>query len=310
LPVTALTFDGKPVTNLQPKNVRVQGRDVQVSGFSVDANPRRIVLLIDVSNSMGMSNGRVNLLQAAVYSAGLLVDQISASDAISLYVFAERAREVVPLTRDFGVVRKALTGLPKPGGEEAKKHYGIRTDVGSALRSVLTVLSEHPQFGDAVVIFSDGNFPCGGAGDIMDYFEPPDYLVRVSPRLGTLGVRVFFSLAGNVAGTPPLTGVERFMGATGGESLELHGSGTSFYALNAEDYHSKVPVYRSDSLKQRAVALSAAIQDTYRLQLDFARPLEKPTRLRLDLIDEGGKRLPDVRVLSPEFVYPENKAQP
>ena len=309
LPVAVVTAAGKPVTNLQAQNLRVQDRGVQVNGFSLNASPRRIALLIDIGSRMGKSNGRVSLSQAAVHTAGLLLDRLSSVDLISVYVFAEKAREVVPWTRDFRAVRSALMDLPKPGTDESKREYGVRTDLDGALNSALAALSEHPQFGDAIVIFSDGIFPRVGAGDILNYYDQPDYLVRATPQLGTLGVRVFFSLAGNVAGTPPLHGIEVFMGATGGESFELDDSGSSFHDLNTYD-RPKPPIYRSDSLEQRALALSAAIQNTYRLQLEFVKPLEKPMRLHLELVDEQGKALHNVAVLSPSFVYPGTKAQP
>jgi len=307
-------MDGKPVTNLQPQNVRVHGRDVQVNRFSLDTSPRRIVLLIDISGGMGISNGRVNLLQAAVHTAGLFLDRVPSVDWLSVHVFAEKEKEVVPLTRDRGVIHTAIRNLPEPGTEETKKDYGARTDLQNALNSILTVLSEHPQFGDAIVVFSDGRFPPrSDRSDILNYYDQPDYLLQVTPQLGTLGVRVFFSLAGNVEGSPPLHGIELFMGATGGESFELHDSGLLFHSSispHAPYDRPKVPIYRSDSLEQRAVALSVAIQDTYRLQLEFGRPLEKPTRLHLDLVDERGKALHDVAVLSQAFVYPETKSQP
>lgn len=313
VPVTAVTADGKPVTNLQSQNVRLQGRDLQVDGFSLDTNPRRIVLLFDISGSMGMSNGRVNLLQAAVHTAVLLLDRVSPVDSISVHVFAEKEREVVPFTHNLGVIRAGMMNLPKPGSEEIKKEYGARTDLGNALNSILTVLSDKPQFGDAIVIFSDGLFPRSNEGDILNYYDQPDYLLRAMPQLGTLGVRVFFSLAGTIWGAPPLHGIELFIGATGGESFELHNSGSSFYgSINPHESYDrpKAPIYRSDSLEQRALALSAAIRDTYRLQLEFTRPLEKPTRLRLALVDERGKILHDVSALSPAFVYPNAKTQP
>jgi VWA domain-containing protein len=310
VPVTVLTMDGKPVSNLQPQNVRVHGRDVQVNRFSLDTSPRRIVLLIDISGSMGISNGRVDLLQAAVHTATLFLDRASSVDSISVHLFAEKEREVVPFTSHLGVIRAAIMNLPKPGTEQTKKEYGTRTDLDNALNSILTVLFERPQFGDAIIIFSDGRFPRSGEGDILSYYDQPDYLRGVTSRLGTVGVRVFFSLAGNVAGAPPLHGIELFVGATGGESFELHDSGPSFYGANNPYDWPKAPIYRSDSLEQRALALSAAVQDTYRLLLQFTRPLEKPTRLHLDLVDERGKALHNVVVLSPALVYPEAKTQP
>lgn len=310
VPVTTVTADGKPVTNLQSRNVRIQDRDVQIKTLSLDTNPRRIVLLIDTSGSMGMSNGRVTLLQAAVHTARLFLDRVPSADLISVHAFADTDREVVPFIHDAGAIRAGITDLLKPDAEGAKKEHHADTDLRGALNSILTLLSDHPQFGDSIVIFSDGLFPRSDQDDILSYYDQPDYLERALPRLGGLGVRVFFSLAGKVQGTPPLHGIELFMGGTGGESFEFHDSGPSFYgAINAYD-RPATPVFRSDSLEQRAAALCVAIQDTYRLQLELAASLEKPTRLRLDFVDDRGKALRDVVVLTPKFLYPDSTVSP
>jgi len=303
--VTVATVDGRAVTSLQSRNVRVHGRGVQVKSFSLDTSSRRIVLLIDTSGSMGISNGRVTLLEAAAHTARLFLDRVPSDDLISIHAFAEKDKEVVPFTHDIGAIRAAITDLPKPRIEDGRKKGGARTDPENALNSILTALSERPQFGDAIVIFSDGFFPRSDQGDILSFYDPPDYLRRVTPRLGTLGIRVFFSLAGRVEGAPPLYGIERFIGATGAESFELRDSGPVPYGPNNVYDRPQAPIYRSDSLEQRALALCAAIQDTYRLQLEFAGPLEKPMPLHLDFVDERGKPLHNVVVLSPESVYPD-----
>jgi hypothetical protein len=310
LPVTVVTADGTPVTNLQSRNLRVHDRGVQVKSLSLDTTPRRVVLLFDTGGGMRGSNGKVTLFQAAVHAASLFLDRVPSVDSISVHTFAEKDKEVVPLSHDIGAIRMAITNLPGAGSEEDKKVYGLRTDLDNALNSILTVLSEHSQFGDTIVIFSDGLFPRSGEGDILSYYDQPEYLRRITPRLGVLGVRVFFSLAGNVQGAPPLNGIEQFIRATGGESFELHNPGTAFYILNNQYGRPEAPIYRSDSLEQRALALCAAIQDTYRLELQFTRPLEKPTRLHLDFVDERGKALHNVVVLSQEFVYPDAGKHP
>lgn len=309
VPVTILTADGNPVLNLQSQNLRVHSRGLKVKSFSPDASPRRIVLLFDVSGSMALSNGRVTLLQAAVHTAELFLDRVPSLDSISVHVFADMDQEVVPFTHDFGTIRASIANLPKPGADESKKEYGTRTDLGNSLNHILTLLSEHPQFGDTIVIFSDGLFPRAGQGDILSYYDQPDYLYRVTPRLGMLGVRVFFSLAGNVEGAPPLHGIESFIGATGGESFELHKSGGLYLGMNDAYDRPETPIFRSDSLEERALALCAAIQDTYRAELQPTSSLEKPIRLQLDVVDERGKVLHNAAVLSPEFLYPDAGTQ-
>ena len=263
------------------------------------------MLLFDVSASMGMSNGRVTLFQAAVRTAELFLDRVPSLDSISVHVFADKDKEVVPFTRDFGAVRASIANLPKPGTDESKKEYGARTDLESCLSHLLALLSEHPQFGDAIIIFSDGQFPRPGEDQILNFYDQPDYLIRITPRLGMLGVRVFLSLAGNIGGAPPLHGIESFMAATGGESIELRNPVFPDLGINGAYEHPEAQVFRSDSIGQRAFALCAAVQDTYRAELQLTSPLEKPIRLHLNVVDEKGKALHNVAVLSPEFIYPD-----
>lgn len=294
VPVTVVSLDGKPLTSLQSENVRIHESGVTLKSFNLDSSSRRIVLLFDTSGSMMISNGSVTLLQAAVHTASLFLDRVSSADFISLHAFAGKDKELVPFTHDVGAIRAAMNNLPKPEG---------RTDLDNALNSILRVLSESPQFGDVIVIFSDGLLPRSNEDNVMVYYDPPDYLERMKPRLGMAGVRVFFSLAGNIQGAQSLHGIELFMGATGGESFELKNAGPTFYGGIYD--HPEAAVYRSNSLEQRAVMLSTAIQDTYRLELKFAKPLEKPARLHFGFVDERGKALHNLTVLSPEFAYPD-----
>ena len=66
LPVTVVTVEGKPVANLQSHNVHIHGGGAQVKSFSLDIGPRRIVLLLDTSGSMGTNDdGKPRLAVAA-----------------------------------------------------------------------------------------------------------------------------------------------------------------------------------------------------------------------------------------------------
>lgn len=305
VPVTVVSRDGKPLTSLQSENVRIHDRGVELKSFSLDTSPRRIVLLFDTSGSMRISNGKVTLWDAAVHTAELFLDRVPPADWISVYAFASQDKQLVPFTPDHGAIRAAIHGLPKPGTEEAKEEYGVGTHLDTALNSILSLLSESSQFGDAIVIFSDGLLPRSNGDDIMVRYDQPDYLQRITPGLGTLGVRVFFSLAGNIVGAPPLHGVELFIGATGGESFELNDSAPPLYGMSDPYSHPEAPIYRSNSLEQRALVLCAEIQDTYRLQLQFAKPLEKPSPLHLGFVDERGRVLHKVTVLRPQSIYPD-----
>ncbi|MGH9865737.1 MAG: hypothetical protein ACRD4H_10020, partial [Candidatus Acidiferrales bacterium] len=53
MPVVAMTSDGRVVEGLTAQNLRVKGVKATVTKVTFDAGPRRIILLLDISGSMG-----------------------------------------------------------------------------------------------------------------------------------------------------------------------------------------------------------------------------------------------------------------
>ena len=112
-----------------------------------------IVLLIDVSKSMGVEDAVPNRLAVAVESARSMVNALAAEAANRVAVVAFAGRGVIryPLTENLGAVLDALDrlkpGIVRPGG----------TDLGAALDAARDALGpeEHAD-GRAIVLFSDG----------------------------------------------------------------------------------------------------------------------------------------------------------
>lgn len=327
--VTVLTADGQPVTNLTSENIRIRGGDAKAKSFSLDANPRRIVLVLDTSGSMRAGDNGITISSAggvahgksriAVASAlmNLFLDNESPADLLALYQFSDAPREVVPFTHDVGEIRQAMTPVPF----QRIKTAG-HTDIVDTLDAILTNSQEPLGFGDSIVIFSDGGF---------DFDEGKGRkLTSYSPQLVQRGIRMFLALAqekptvpietgstdsepeqgppvrphlyeGDTLGPDPkdfMTPSEVFVAAVGGESF-----------LPA-DYADKLPmpkVYRSNDFAQRMKALRNAVHDTYRLEVQFAEPLKSKERLRLAV---AGKGLHNGVVLSPDFVYPDAGIHP
>jgi Ca-activated chloride channel family protein len=112
-----------------------------------------VVLLIDVSRSMGALDAVPSRLAVAVETAESLVNALSVDPANRAAVAAFAGRGVLrcPLTENSGAVLAALArlrpGSLRPGG----------TDLGAALDAAIEAagIEEHAQ-GRAVVLFSDG----------------------------------------------------------------------------------------------------------------------------------------------------------
>jgi Ca-activated chloride channel homolog len=112
-----------------------------------------VVLLIDVSRSMGVEDAVPNRLAVAIDAAGSLVDALARDPANRAGVVAFAGRGVLrcPLTENLGAASDALKrlrpGSVRPGG----------TDLGAGLDAALDAFGqdEHAE-GRAVVVFSDG----------------------------------------------------------------------------------------------------------------------------------------------------------
>lgn len=183
VPVTVITMDGKPVTTLQPQNVRVHGRGVQVKSFSFDTGPQRIVLLLDTSGSMGTNEHGKSRLAVASELMNLFLDSVPAGDWLALYQFADSPREVVPFTRDATAIRQAISSLTP----DRERDIVGRSNMRDALSTILTNPQELLAFGDSIVIFSDGD--CNSDQDKRPSLD------SLASALVQDGVRIFLALA-------------------------------------------------------------------------------------------------------------------
>jgi Ca-activated chloride channel family protein len=112
-----------------------------------------VILLIDVSRSMGVEDAVPNRLAVALEAAKSLVVALVAQpdDRAAVVAFAGRGLVLCPLTENLGAVLEALhrlqPGAVQPGG----------TDLGAGLDAALEAVDpqEHAQ-GVAVVVFTDG----------------------------------------------------------------------------------------------------------------------------------------------------------
>jgi Ca-activated chloride channel homolog len=112
-----------------------------------------VVLVVDVSRSMGVEDAVPNRLGVAVEAAESLIDALAsqAPNRAALVAFAGRGVLRCPLSENLGAVLEALHRL-RPGGVEPGG-----TDLGAALDAALEALDpEEHLAGCAIVVFSDG----------------------------------------------------------------------------------------------------------------------------------------------------------
>ncbi|MEO8217790.1 MAG: VWA domain-containing protein [Acidobacteriota bacterium] len=118
VPFVALDDHGKPIADLQQKDVKVlvEGKHVALDMFERVGNaPVSYTILLDGSGSMGLS-GKIEGARTAIHT---LVGEQKAGDDYSLYVFADgKVNEVVPFTSDARKIVTAVDSL-RPFGTTA-----------------------------------------------------------------------------------------------------------------------------------------------------------------------------------------------
>ena len=121
-------------------------------GFNPPAG-HDVVLVVDVSRSMGAEDAFPDRLGLARRAARSLVDQFrrEPGDRAAVVAFAGRAVARCPLTEDLDAVLDSLEAL-RPGGVEPGG-----TDLGAGLSTALELFDDQEHAGGrAIVVFSDG----------------------------------------------------------------------------------------------------------------------------------------------------------
>ncbi len=134
-----------------------------------------VVLMVDVSRSMGVEDAVPNRLAAAVEAAESLVNALAGEPANRAAVVAFAGRGVLrcPLTENLGAVLAALhrlrAGAVRPGG----------TDLGAALDTARDAFGpeEHAE-GRAIVILSDGEDHINRWSSRLDRLRQEDIVVH------------------------------------------------------------------------------------------------------------------------------------
>jgi len=285
VPLVVLNSNGKAELNLALRNIRVKGHGVVARKLALDTGPRRIVLLLDVSGSMATLidySKRVTVWDDARNMAEMYLRTRFRQDLLALDVFAEEEKQIVPFTHDFDSIQTALAVVPQPKGN---------TDAVNALQSVLRELGPSVTFGDAVVLLSDGQF----AGRFLDSLEADT--CRRSVRVFLLSPRVDPFLADVDPGSGVTSSFEAetgFMSTTGG---------LAFAPQIVPGVEGVSELVLADPVR-RVEALSNAIHGTYRLELQFERPILKKEKLQLAIVDDAGKTVRGVYALYPHTLYP------
>lgn len=155
-----VTDGRRAVTGLKQEDfvLREEGVERTIQAFGREAEPLEVVLLLDVSGSMG------KMLRGMAAAGRQALQQLSAGDRVAVFLFARRSRMTVELTDDLVLAERALQEAP------LERDLGAGTVLNDALLAVAGYLRGQPSFAGrrAVIVLTDN----GGV-----HFRSPDEAV-------------------------------------------------------------------------------------------------------------------------------------
>ena len=268
----------------------LHGHGVQILSATVDANPRKIVVLLDASGSMTDHEGDGWKTERTI--SGYLIRFAPAQASIAFLGFSRTVLDTEGFDQDAGELLKRLSALVKVCEQRRK---GLqRTALYDAIASARDLLRA-PNLGDVICPLTD-------AEDNMSQTTPR----RVQEELLTAGVRLFGIVmlhVPQVRGRTPeeATGPDRLhsmVEATGGNTLFVpYGARSEPY----DDIRAKTPADAVDLALQR---LFQQMGEFYRLEVSLPGTVEKPTKWKLEVIDAGGKPMRGVEIHYPQELMP------
>lgn len=303
IPLGVYDRAGRFVEGLKPEQIRVKGvRGAAVRRLVRDTSPRRIILLLDISGSMS----REKKGEYATKMAKELLSALQPDDWVALHVFAKEHEVLLPFTRDFEAIRQQLNALPEPDTKPAKEAYGYLTVLAEALANILAEEQSDSRFGDTVLLVSDG-----------EEIQPGKVRLRkLKPRLAGAGLRIFLLRVAQ----PSLVWQRELAGGT---VAEYRRWGRTFFEFwhdmenlaresggaTLDPWDSVVVMagrLRLDPKHINAVARAAyqLVRHVYRLDFELSEPLRKRRKLKLEVLNEQGRRVKKLNLLYPRYLTP------
>ena len=279
--VSVLTSDGKPVKGLGLENFRckVNRRPVDVLSVTCDTGPRRVVIVLDASGSEG-DNWKFELAVAQT-----LVSQAEQQTSFALVTFADQVQEKASFSEGRQGVMDRLSRLKNatPKGKTALR---------DAMMEAVRMLSP-ASVGDGLIVISDGN-------ENQSHTEESE----LRRALVAAGVRVFaFMVAAPLPIPSRIDTPEETLEQSVLKALELSALNELVETTGGVSVSAVAPV-DPDRAVSAVRYLEQPIAEFYRLELRLPEPLEKPGKLKVEVIDPTRAKRPNVRIYHPQQLPP------
>lgn len=286
VPVNVIDRQGNQVRGLTAANFRAEfrGQWVKILSATWDSGPRRIVILLDISDSM---NGPPGKKQLAVAGVQHLVRWAAPGSSLTLLIFDEKVEGELDLVPgDQSVAEQVARVL-------VEHHVDPRKSGRTALLDTIVqglALLDPPHLGDVVYAITDGgdnrsrtkrraveNAAQAAGVRIFAFFVPTPPFERVDPE---------------VIGAPSL--VRELTQSSGGNALTIDSTDALY------DFKEKDRVV----LSQDARRLYRQMAEFYRVEVELPGELKEPQGWKLEVVDAANKRQKDLAVIYPRKLLP------
>jgi hypothetical protein len=296
--VSAIDKNFDLINDLSRDYIVVDGIRASVISVQRLAEPRRIVLLYDVSGSTRKISGRETNISSATHE---FIKRCTAKDLLALHVFASKHRAIVPLCQDPIRILTELETIIKQPDLQLLNEFGASTDFMNALKSVMADDRNELGFGDAVVIISDGELQIADSGKLhgihrelirkgirLFIFRPVESIPRARIRPGP---RAIFYM-------PAPEEELSIVSPVGGAVVNPQGPTNPFRSPTMER-----PL-DSEWISGAIQGLLSLIRGAYIVVLEAHETVRKPHKFELQYKESQDSRRQGVQLLYPKWFLP------
>jgi hypothetical protein len=284
IPVSVFTHDGTPPPNLSAASFHgtVNGKQVQINAIAADAQPGRIILLLDASGSV--RGGDASNWKFTLDLADDLLVYVPTTTEVGLAVFSEQVETTIAPTTDRKMVADAIETL-RSSGKGLTKRIGRQTALWDAVNASANMLGA-PQLADTIYVITD-------AGDN----ESKTKVANVAKTLSTGGIRLFsFTFTPAMLQSGPL-GINRITETTGGWMLAFPPPRMWNVLLRS---------HAGTELRMVLDLLYRPLLNFRRLDIELPESPLKPENWKLELIGLGKSTTKNLVLIYPQQLMPCN----
>jgi Mg-chelatase subunit ChlD len=273
VPVALRDNENLPIANVQVADLeaKVHGKRIKILSLAPDRRPRRVVLILDASGSMGSTASETPLFALEFALAAHFFEVNHQRSQIALLIFNSHVTEVVDFNQGTSAVGDKLQQI---FGDHnyAKTNVKGKTALRDAIVRGLELL-EHPTSADALYVLTDG-------GDNTSEHNAAD----VRQRLAVTSVRLFAVLLHQQ------DGYHRAPDESDPDELSDMARKSGGEILSAAAWHGKQLALSADAegkLKSRETLarLYQTIFGNQLLEIELPFPIAKNEQLELKLLN-------------------------